>query len=333
MRALVTGASGFIGRWVSRCAHDAGADVILAVRDARAFEDHGSPDTPRGFIAQVDLRHESEVDALLRDVRPHVTFSLAGYGVDRSERDAELARQLNAEAVEMLVNAVARYSRQEWRAVQLVHAGSALEYGAARGNLSETTTPRPTEVYGETKLAGSLALQERSGRGDVRAVVARLFTVYGPGEHDGRLLPTLLAASDGDGDVVLSSGEQRRDFTFVRDVAEGFVRLAATNAPTGWFVNLATGRLTSVRSFVEVAAGVLSIDRGRLRFGAVPRRPEEMQHEPVDIGRLRSLLGWVPPTSIEDGVRATLAWRRHQATEAGTPGAARDPGAGSLSKT
>ena len=74
-------------------------------------------------------------------------------------------------------------------------------------------------------------------------------------------------------------------------------------------VNLATGKLATVKEFIEIAARILLIPSERLMFGALPARPEEMAHSAVSVDRLRSLLGWVPDTSIAEGVRRTLAFQ------------------------
>ena len=129
---------------------------------------------------------------------------------------------------------------------------------------------------------------------------------YGPGEHHGRLLPSLLEAAKREDELKLSSGTQRRDFTCVADVAEGLVRLAlvpAAVAPEPKIVNLATGSLASVRDFAMLAARVLAIPPTRMHFGAMPTRPEEMEHAEVSIDRLRTLTaGWTPQTTILEGV-------------------------------
>jgi UDP-glucuronate decarboxylase len=140
-----------------------------------------------------------------------------------------------------------------------------------------------------------------------------LFTVYGPGEHAGRLLPSLREAARSAGVVPLTAGAQRRDFTYVEDVADGLLRLGLVDhafAPRA--LNLATGELHGVREFVEIAARELGIDRSRLQFGALPTRTEEMAHDPVSIESLSALVGWRPSTSIAEGVERTLASpRRH----------------------
>ncbi|HEV8150299.1 MAG TPA: hypothetical protein VGP61_08975, partial [Gemmatimonadales bacterium] len=72
-------------------------------------------------------------------------------------------------------------------------------------------------------------------------------------------------------------------------------------------VNLATGRLETVRRFVERAAAVLGISAERLHFGVLPTRADEMAHDAVNLELLRSLCGWAPLTTIEAGVRQTAA--------------------------
>jgi nucleoside-diphosphate-sugar epimerase len=75
-------------------------------------------------------------------------------------------------------------------------------------------------------------------------------------------------------------------------------------------VNVATGRLVTVRQFVETAAQALQIPSDALKFGKIPNRREEMSHGEVSVCRLRDLLGWVPSTSIQDGIRDTVALLR-----------------------
>ena len=114
----------------------------------------------------------------------------------------------------------------------------------------------------------------------LRGVTARLFTVYGPGETPERLLPSLIQAAKAGRPQRLTSGHQKRDFTYVEDAAEGLLRLGQSSAEPGAVINLATGRLTPVRGLVRIAADVLNIPAENLEFGALSDRPEEMSHSP-----------------------------------------------------
>ena len=138
--------------------------------------------------------------------------------------------------------------------------------------------------------------------------------MYGPGEPEGRLLPSLLFAAGNTGPIPLTTGEQQRDFTFVDDAVEGMLRLGSLARVEGAIVNLCTGTLRPVHEFVRCAAGVLGLESGRLAFGALPTRPEEMQHDPVSVALLEVLTEWRPATSLEEGVRRTVVERGRSGT-------------------
>lgn len=300
-RVLVLGASGFIGRWLTRRLADAGADVVAGIRNVHALDDLADIVT----ISAIDLLDFASVSDLIVRTAPAVIFNLSGYGIDPRERDEDRARRINAELPPLLLQGMQRAKLPAWRGQRVIHAGSALEYGTCGGDLAEDSDEQPTTLYGLTKLAGALALREASMMTGLDSVTARLFTVYGPGERAGRLLPTLLEAADTGRTIDLTAGTQLRDFTYVEDVVEGLLRLGAVWTSSMGIVNVATGRLYSVRHFIETAAQILGIRSDNLKFGALPTRNEEMEHEPVTIGKLRELTAWMPPTTLEQGIRRT----------------------------
>jgi nucleoside-diphosphate-sugar epimerase len=314
IRAVVLGSSGFIGRWVARELCKRGAHVHLVVRDRHAVKKTFVEYDIKGEVFEMDLVKPDCLPTLLHEVRPSITFNLAGYGVDPSERDEETAYKTNSNLLETLCSAVAEARDPQWPGQDLVHVGSALEYGTIHGNLAEDSTPSPTTSYGKSKLAGTSLLARNCRTQQLSGLTARLFTVFGPGEHSGRLLPSLIEAARIGNPVPLTAGAQERDFTYVADVADGLLRLGLTTTPQpGEVVNLATGRLTSVRSFAETAARILGITQDRLRFGAKPMRSQEMQHAAVTVERLRRLTSWKPTTSVEAGIRQTLDFSKGHA--------------------
>jgi nucleoside-diphosphate-sugar epimerase len=301
---VVLGASGFIGRWVARQLCAAGARPWLVVRDAAAAEAIFRRYEIQGAVAELDLTHQPAVRAFLAEARAAIVFNLAGYGVDPSERSEALAHCINTELVRTVCDFCVSTHHRDWPGQHLVHVGSALEYGGAGGSLEEDTIAQPTTLYGVSKLAGTRALVASGAR----ALTARLFTVYGPGEHSGRLLPLLLQAAHNQQALPLTAGLQRRDFTYVEDVAEGLLRLGLSSAQPGQIVNLATGQLHSVRQFVQAAAQVLGIPNERLDFGVLPTRTEEMSHAEVSVTRLQQLTSWLPRTELAEGIRRTCSF-------------------------
>jgi len=305
---VVLGADGFVGRWVARSLTGVAADLHLVVLNREAarpmFEEYGV----RGRIHEADLTDLRGTRSLLKELAPDIAFNLAGYGVAPAEKrdsDADRAERLNARLPAAVAETLAARTADRWGGRRIVHAGSVYEYGQIGGHLEESATPAPLGLYGTTKLQGTVRLQQACQAVGLQGVTARLCQLYGPGEHPGRLLPSLMAARGQEGPLVLSVGTQRKDFTYVADVAEGLLRLGLSQGHPGEIVNLATGKLTTVREFATTAAHLLRLDPATLRFEK-PIPDNELEHEDIATGRLLDLTGWIPPTGVADGIRQTV---------------------------
>lgn len=307
-RVLVLGANGFIGRWVARALTAAGAALVLVDRDAKRAEAIFNAYEIRGEFLAVDIIAPGAMEQLFRNTRPDIAFNLAGYGVDPSERNAALAEALNTNLVGEIARVIAALPATDWRRQRLVHVGSAAEYGNVDGPVTESSPETPHSMYAQTKLAGTRVLTAAVQASGLRAVCARLFTVYGPGEHPGRLLPSLLDAARTRKVLPLTAGEQQRDFTYVGEVAEGLLRLGCVEGAAPAVVNVATGMLTTVRAFAECASELLRLEPGQLQFGALPYRGDELHQGPVVTRLLEQCTGWKPVLAVRDGIRETIAF-------------------------
>jgi UDP-glucose 4-epimerase len=307
VRALVLGASGFIGRWVARRLTEARARITVAVRRPEEFARVARQWSVAADVIAFDALTEDSVSRAISFAAPDIVFNLAGYGIDRAETDAGAMSRINDVLVRQVAEVLADTTTPAaWRGRRLVHAGSALEYGLVEGTASESGPANPHTDYGRTKLEGTKALRAVAESTGLASVTARLFAVFGPGERQGRLLPTLRQAAERGSAAILSSGMQRRDFTYVEDVAEGMLRLGLSAGTPGEVVNLATGRLTSVRAFAETASMVLELPTDRLLFGAEPIRADEMRITGVDVSSLEQRTGWTPNADLERGIRRAV---------------------------
>jgi nucleoside-diphosphate-sugar epimerase len=306
---IVLGASGFIGRWVARLLTEAGAQLTLPVRDPAAANPTFRHHRIEGRVVALDLLDPDAVGKFFAAQRPVVVFNLAVHGVDRSERNEPQYWRLNRDLVSQVAEAVLSQPAQGWTGARIVHAGSALEYGSLTGDLAEDgPAPRPFEIYGQSKLAGTEALKERAIQAGQPTVTGRLFYVYGPGEHSTRLLPGLIAGFHSGKPVALATGNELRDFTYVADVAQGLLRVGAQRIEPGLVVNIATGNLLSIRDFVTEAARVLPLRPEQLRYGEYGTHVAEMSHRPVAVALLQRLTGWKPLVPVSDGIQKTIAF-------------------------
>jgi len=294
-RALVLGASGFVGAWIARALASAGAELHVASRaPIAAFA--------RAQHRALDAFADGALDALIARVRPRFVFNALGYGVDPRERDEALTWRANAELPRALATACGALAASQ--PVTLMHVGSMAEVGPSSNEFAEEGPCAPASAYGRSKLAGSEAIAAACASGALWGATGRLFMVYGPGEHPGRLLPSLLETARTRVPLELSEGLQERDFTYVAEAAEGLLRLGLGDL-RGEVVNVASGAVHSIRAFAETAADVLGFPRDLLRFGARPTNVHDAMRGRVTSERLRRLTGWSPRLGIAEGIAET----------------------------
>ena len=114
-RAMVFGASGFIGRWVARDLCARGARVALVVRDKRMAEAIFAMHAIRGDDCELDMQYFAAVGKLLKSVQPAIVFNLAGYGMDRAEVDDRTAYRINAHLLEVVIETLRRWQKDRTR--------------------------------------------------------------------------------------------------------------------------------------------------------------------------------------------------------------------------
>src|SRR5262245_7100036 len=107
-RVVVLGSTGFIGRWVARALCAKGSLLHLVVRNKEVACDLFTKNMIYGDVVEADLTKSESIGALLQEIKPSITFNLAGYGVDRSERDETTAYQVNAHLVKTTCQAIAK---------------------------------------------------------------------------------------------------------------------------------------------------------------------------------------------------------------------------------
>lgn len=287
MRALVTGAGGFVGNHLVARLRADGWEVTGLTRRT------------------VDLTDPVAAAAAVRAAAPDVVFSLAAGRAKATA--AERAATVAVNTSPWLVEALPEHCRT------VVRLGSSTEYAAADRPLAEDAVLEPRGFFGATKAAGSLLLQAAAAERGVRAAVLRAFQVYGPGDHPTRLVPVVLAAARTGAAVPLPPRVSRRDWVWVGDVVDACVRAAVDDTlPAGVVLNIGTGVQTSTEELVDTAERVVRRPIATAP-GVAPNRAWDSADWVCDPRAARELLGWTPTVDLAEGLART--W---QATAAGT---------------
>jgi UDP-glucose 4-epimerase len=204
-----------------------------------------------------------------------------------------------------------------------VNTGTCYEYGhntpppsvppnlGRPGGQHEDQMIDPINAYATSKSAAWLFCNMYYRTRSYPIVTMRPFTVYGPRQNPRALIPQVILSALRGEDFEMTGGEQTRDFTYVDDVVEGYIRASFSEKAIGQTINLGTGEEHAVK---DVVLKVLELMGHPVRplIGALPYRPGEIWRLYADSSKARRLLGWQPQVGLEDGLKKTIEWYTEQ---------------------
>lgn len=299
-RALVTGASGFIGSFL--------VDRLLRHHVAVAILRRPTTDLwrlgPQATAVQHLVGDLEEPDTYREAVEafgPETVFHLAWHGVGNTHRNDPAQAQRNVHATLALVEVAAEAGARTW-----IGAGSQAEYGPHAGPLDEAAPTQPTTLYGAAKLAASHLARCLAAQRGLRFAWLRVFSTYGPKDNPGWLIPSLVRALTKGERPALTPGEQRWDYLHVEDAARAFCAVADAPSAEGVF-NLGSGDARPLRDIIERVRDAVN-PRLPLGFGEIPYRPDQVMLLQADTRRLREATGWTPERTLDEALPETVHW-------------------------
>lgn len=254
---------------------------------------------------QVDLLDASKVMQTVSAIKPRTIFHCAAYGGHFSEQDARRTVEINAMGTLNLLNAAVSTGFESF-----VNSGSSSEYGRKDRPMCESDVLEPATVYGAAKAAGTLIATAFARSMQLPVMTVRPFSPYGPFDARDRLVPKVVQACLSGEELHLASPGNARDFVFIDDVVDLYIRAAERPSP-GEVVNCGSGRQHSVQ---EMVAQVMALTGKRvpLQWEAVAPRQFESQCWVADISKAERLYSWHPAFTLEEGLQETISWHRER---------------------
>ena len=303
-KVLVTGGSGFIASHLCRRLIQEDAIVGIITKYNSIIDNVRLVDIwDRITVIEADLRN---LDSLrqIANFRPEIVFHLAAYNhVGDSFTHVSEALDCNVKGTANVLESYDGYER-------FIYISTSEVYGHQQTvPFRENMTPRPISPYAVGKYGGELYCRIRQERSDNRMVILRPFNAFGPYQSPRAVIAEIVLACLEGKPVICTEGKQTREFNFVENLVDGFILAAQKDEALGKIINLGCGYEISIRDLIERIHGETGAT-SELRIGAMPYRPTEIWRMFADSSLARTLLGWEPRVSFDQGLHRTVAWYR-----------------------
>lgn len=311
MRALITGADGFVGAWLARAVVEAGHAVTGTFRPS---DDHRArlPAAQRSAVTwrPLELADDVSVGALAEPAWDAVVHLAAVSWVSVAERSPGRAWNENAGGTARLVRALADGKRAGLGDPVVLVVSSIEVYGTGGTTPRRETDPvAPVSAYAASKAGAEIAALQEWRRAGLRVMIARPSPHTGPGQSERALIPKYarrILAARHSGAPAITTGllDGVRDFLHVSDVVRAYVALLGAGVP-GEIYNVSSGEPVGLE---EVVLRLCELAQWRpiLEVHAGDVRPDAIPHLVGDSTKLRTLTGWAPTRTVDQTLRDVL---------------------------
>jgi nucleoside-diphosphate-sugar epimerase len=301
---LVTGATGFVGACLTRALVKQGKAVNILVRDKNLnwrLNDISS----KLNIYECDIT-DKKLGHVMDKIKPSHIFHLAAYGSLPQQDNFDQMILVNLKGTKNLIDVLEKFDYKVF-----VNTGSSSEYGIKEDQMSEKDILAPVNDYGVTKASATLYSQKQANRTGKPIITLRLFSPYGYYEDINRLIPSLILKALKNETIELSSPKNVRDFIFIEDVVNAYIKVSNSDFKSGEIFNVGSGNQHNVK---EVVDQVMSLTNSKSKILwkkiIVQKRQIEPQTWEANIEKIKSELDWRPKHSLSEGLRKTVDWFR-----------------------
>ena len=309
---LITGGAGFIGSHLAEELVRRGERVRIAdsfITGKRENLAH----LPGVEVVEGDLADLAVARQAVKGV-DYVLHQAAIPSVPRSVEDPITSNRANIDAsLNVLVAA------RDAKVRRVVYAGSSSAYGNAPTLPKvETMATAPLSPYALQKLVAEQYCRMFTGLYGLETVTIRYFNVFGPRQdpsspYSGVISLFIRALVEGRQPTIYGDGEQTRDFTYVANVVDGVLRACGAANASGDVINVATGGRISLN---RLFAALKELTGSSVEAVYAPERAGDVRDSQADISKARTLLGYEPTVTLEQGLEKTVAWFRSTQTTA-----------------
>lgn len=300
VRVLVTGAGGFIGSHLTNRLINGGAKVSVI--------DIARTDNLKDIINKVDfyktdIRDFESVRKVVKIIQPEKIYHLGALIDARSSfLNVEKVFQTN---VQGSINLIRSLENVDYDC--FVNTGACEEYGDNPVPFTEEQVPNPTSPYSASKTSITLFCKMCYKSYNFPMITLRPTIAYGPCQSPKMFIPELICSALLKQDFKMSKGEQTRDFVYVEDVVDAYIKASTKKNAIGEIINIGSKKEYTMKDVVFKVLNLMGNPIAPL-IGALPYRPREIMRYCCDNSKAKAILDWVPKTDLDDGLKKTINW-------------------------
>lgn len=301
-RVLVTGASGFIGSHLMRRLVSEGAKVYGFIRSGSDLWRINDILNDINIVC-IDIRNYESVLAATRKIEPVKIFHLAAnINVSRS---LYLLPEMVDTNINGTLNLLRALDHIEYDC--FINTGTSEEYGTNPTPFREDQPMMPVSPYSASKASTTMFCQMLHNAFGLPITTLRPFLTYGPMQEANMLVPSVITSSIEGRIFEMTKGEQTREFNYVDDVVDGFIRASISPRSIGEIINIGNGVEYKIVDVVQLILNLMGSSL-KPKIGALPYRPGEAWHFFCNNSKARDILEWVPKVDLEEGLKRTIGW-------------------------
>ena len=300
-KVLITGSTGFIGSNLVRSFLKVSADVNILTRTmSNKWRINDVLNNVNEYC--VDLLDYEKLVSVISDIKPEIIVHTATYGGYPFQKDIKKIVESNFIGTVNLVNACKKVDFELF-----VNTGSSSEYGVKSKPMTEKDIMEPVNDYGQSKAAATLYCQSVAKREEIPIVTLRLFSPYGYYEEQTRLISSVVKSCLKGRNPEVSSPDSVRDFIFIEDIMDAYMKVMKTSGIGGEIFNIGYGKQHLVG---EVVNKIVELTGNTVKpeWGSIPKRVNESKVWQADITKAKNVLKWELKHSLEEGLDKTVEW-------------------------
>lgn len=306
MKALITGASGFVGSNLTRRLIEKGIEVHVLIRPTSNL--WRLDEVKKKIIShQADFLNLDYLAEIFKEVRPDYIFHLATHSIFSAYLKEEDEKEIIQTNLIGLVNLIKAAASGDYKL--FVNTGSSSEYGLKNEPMKETDVCRPANMYGVAKLAATAYGQYYAANFNKPIVTLRLFSPFGQFDDKKRLIPYVIAKALKNQDIEVSNPEVVRDYIHVDQAVDIYLKAMEIDSYRlkGEIFNIGSGRQRPIKEIVGIIAE-LTGTKSKINWQQIDRKKWEPAVWQADLEKTAAVFGWRPEVDLRKDLSRTVAW-------------------------